>query len=201
MDKVLVTKRAHELYEKVRQYFMYTDIPLEHVSRFHHQVLTTTMATDLIKHYKIDVDIEKVQIACFTHDYAKKLKDDEIREQILLNLDPVILTYPKAIWHAYLAPFLIKRDLGIDDEEIFEAIRVHPTGKPNMNMIEKLLFISDYIETSRTYPTCVIARDLAYKNIDKAVKYKLEKTIEFLKTQNSDIHPLTIQAYEYYKNI
>ena len=95
-----------------------------------------------------------------------------------------------------------KREYGAEDTDILEAIKWHTTGKKNMSVLEKIIFIADYIEPNRTpFEGLEKARELAYKNLDEAMEYILDSTIKYVKERNRLLHPYSEEAYEYYKNL
>mgnify|MGYP003307565747 CR=1 FL=1 len=88
------------------------------------------------------------------------------------------------------------------DEDVLNAIRFHTTGRPNMSLLEKIVFIADYIEPNREkFGGLDEARRLAYLDLDKAMAYILENTIEYVKARGRLLHPLSLEALEYYKNL
>ena len=102
--------------------------------------------------------------------------------------------------HAFLGTEVARREYGVEDEEILSAIKYHTTGKPDMTLMEKIIFISDYIEEGRKkFDTLEESRRLAYEDIDKAMAFILKNTIEYVKERKRTLHPLSVQAYEYYK--
>ena len=104
--------------------------------------------------------------------------------------------------HPFLGAEVAKREYGVEDEDIIGAIRWHTTGKPEMTVLEKIVFIADYIEPNRKpFDGLEKARKLAYEDIDKAMAYILESTIEYVKERNRALHPYSVEALEYYKRI
>ena len=90
---------------------------------------------------------------------------------------------------------------GVKDEEIICAIESHTTGCPAMTMLEKIIYIADYIEPNREkFDGLEEARRLAYLDLDMAMKYILESTIAFVKERGRLLHPLSLEALEYYKH-
>ena len=95
---------------------------------------------------------------------------------------------------------LAKTKYGVEDEEILGAIKYHTTGKADMTMLEKIVFIADYIEENRKkFDSLDEARKIAFEDIDKAMAYVLKHTIEFVKERGRTLHPLSVEAYEFYK--
>ena len=102
--------------------------------------------------------------------------------------------------HAFLGAEVAKRDYGVENEENLNAIKYHTTGKPDMTLLEKIVFIADYIEEGRKkFDTLEESRRLAFENIDKAMAFILKHTIEYVKQRGRTLHPLSVSAYEYYK--
>ena len=104
--------------------------------------------------------------------------------------------------HAKVGAYLAEYEYGVTDEDILNAIRFHTTGKPGMTMLEKIVFIADYIEPNRRMlkglPRC---RALAFENLDMAMYEILKSTLEYLcgQEETEGIDETTRSAYEYYK--
>ena len=106
--------------------------------------------------------------------------------------------------HAKLGACYARRKYGVDDRDIVEAIRWHTTGKPEMNTLEKIIFIADYIEPNRKMlPGMEQIRKASFEDLDLAMYLILKNTIAYLKeTQDEDkIDTNSMQAYEYYKAV
>jgi len=102
--------------------------------------------------------------------------------------------------HPFLGAEVARREYLVEDEEILDAIRFHTTGRAYMTLIEKIIFIADYIEEGRKpFDSLEEARKLAYEDIDKAMGYILYHTIEYVKERNRPLHPLSVEAFEFYK--
>ena len=96
---------------------------------------------------------EKASIAALTHDYAKERPDEEF--QMIIKRDgysPELLEYGNEIWHGLVGADMVQRELGIEDAEILDAIRLHTTGAAEMSLLAKVLYVADYIEPNRTFP-------------------------------------------------
>lgn len=89
---------------------------------------------------------------------------------------------------------LAKREYNVDDEEILDAIRFHTTGRENMNLIEKIVYIADVIEPNRDFPGIEKIRNMAYKDIDRSVLYSMNNTIKFLIDKGWLVHLDTIKG-------
>ena len=75
-----------------------------------------------------------------------------------------------------------------------EAIKHHTTGKADMNLLEKIIYVADYMEPCRNFPGVEKLRELAYTDLDAALKLGLEMTLELLKKQGNDVSPASRDA-------
>lgn len=169
--------------------------------RFNHSLEVAKEAKKLANFY--GVDEEKAFLAGILHDCAKyfpKEKIFEICEQNNFELDEIIKKQID-IAHSFIGYFVAKNDYNIKDKEILNAIKYHTTGKANMSLLEKIIYIADYIEPTRKFFIGIDkARYLAYKNIDEAMLFILENTIKFNQEKGRIIHYLSKEAYNFYKN-
>lgn len=147
---------------------------------YNHCVSTMNEAEKLALTYNIDT--QKAKIAGLLHDCAKSkgVEGDNIRHAITGKEHARIL-------------------YNIDDEEILNAIRYHTTGRENMNMLEKIIFIADKIEPGRNYEGVHELRELAYKNIDEAIIKSLNSTIEYVKKRNLELDIDSVRTLDYLK--
>ena len=99
---------------------------------------------------------------------------------------------PKTL-HALTGSLVADRIFG-ENREVVAAIRSHTTGKANMNTLEKILYVADYMEPNRDFPGVEKLRALAYEDLDKALKLGLEMTLELLKQQGREISPESAEA-------
>lgn len=166
--------------------------------RYRHTLGVAREAVQLAGRYGADAD--KAYTAGLLHDCAKCLTDEEkleLCDKYSLELDDILKSQPD-LTHSFLGAEIAKREYGITDSGILDAIAYHTTGRPNMSLLEKIVFIADYIEPNREYFEGLDkVRELAYKNIDKAVMCSLENTINYNKSKKRLIHPLGIAALEY----
>ena len=91
-------------------------------------------------------------------------------------MDPVLYEQP-ALTHSFLGAKMAERDFGITDDDILNAIKYHTTGRAGMSLLEKIVYIADCIEPNREYYSGLKEiRELAYVDIDKAMKFALKNT-------------------------
>ena len=107
--------------------------------------------------------------------------------------------YPKTL-HALTGSLVAERIFG-ENKAVVAAIESHTTGKAAMNMLEKIIYVADYMEPNRDFPGVERLRYLAETNMDAALKLGLEMTLEHLKNQGAEVSPESRQALEYlYQN-
>ena len=170
--------------------------------RYYHSLEVANIALKLNEHLNLKLDETIVYLASILHDCAKlyskdKLWDILVEFKDILNLES-IKNYP-SIWHSFAGKKVAKDYYNINDENILSAIFYHTTGKPNMTTLEKLIFVSDYIEESRTGDYVLVARKACFKNLNYGVYIVLKQMIEYLNSNNYDICSLTLDAFNYYK--
>ncbi len=168
--------------------------------RFRHTQGVAEEAVRLAERY--GADMEKAYYAGLLHDCAKCYTDEEklsMCEEYNVPLDDVLMKQPD-LAHSFLGAALARAEYGVDDEDIINAICYHTTGRANMSLLEKIIYIADYIEPNREFfPGLEEIRQLAYTDIDRAVEYSLRNTIDYNTNKKRIIHPLSITALEYYR--
>ena len=169
--------------------------------RFLHTLRVRDTAIELAKIH--GVDQEKAEMAGFLHDCAKIRDHEELikaAKKSGLLLTKEMQKAPQII-HSYLGA-LYARDLyGIEDEDILNAITYHTTGRANMSDLEKIIFLADYIEPMRNFDGVEKARQLAKKDLDEAMYFALNNTLNFLVKHDTYIVPTTVTARNYYKEL
>lgn len=148
-------------------------------------------------------DMEKAQLAGLLHDCAKCIPNEKKLKICTKNNIPVtqIEKENPFLLHAKVGAFLAKELYEVDDVEILHAISVHTTGAPGMNMLDKIVFIADYIEPKRDKAANLKEiRKAAFENLDEALKMILCDTIHYLTGNKNDknIDPMTLETYQYY---
>lgn len=143
---------------------------------------------------------EKAEIAGLAHDVAKNLKVDTMKE--IMEKNNIILSEVEQnnanLWHSIIADIVAKDKLGIEDEEILDAVRWHTTGKEDMSTLTKIIYIADMIEPSRKFEGVEDIRKLTFEDLDRGVYYGLTCSIEFLLTRNLLIDENTMKARNYF---
>ncbi len=169
--------------------------------RYTHTIGVIEMALTLNKMHHLNLDEDKIILAAGLHDIAKLVSKEEMLD-VLNKYYPEdvkeLMEFP-SVWHGWVGCIFAKEKYNISDIEVLNAIKYHTTGKVEMNNLEKLIFVSDYIEkNTRIYDDMIITRKLAYHNLDDAVRKTLLDTIEYLQKENKPIYSKTLQTYQYY---
>ena len=169
--------------------------------RFIHSIGVADMTVELINIFHLSIDLEKAKICAILHDYAKYCSLEEFQEiKEEYNLDIEVSNEYKKVLHALLGGYIVKKELGIDDEEILKAIETHSTGNNNMSPLQEIIYIADCVEEGRTSDYFTEVRKIAKKNYKKAIAIFLRDTIERVsKDPSKSLHPYTLNAFKDYK--
>ena len=151
--------------------------------RYEHSVNVADEAVTLAELYGGDVD--KAYTAGILHDVTKELPNDKQLQ---------IIQAPK-LWHAISGSVYIQTELGITDLDIINAIRYHTTGRANMSLLEKIIYIADYTAKGRDYNGVEVMRELSRKSLEDAMIFSYQFTINKLSSLESAIHPDEIYGY------
>ncbi len=99
------------------------------------------------------------------------------------------------LYHSICGSVFVKKEFGIENQDIINAVRYHTTGRKNMSLLEKIIFIADFISDERDYNGVEIMREKAVKSLDEAIVEGLSFTIKDLIDQGRIVHPDTLDAY------
>ena len=147
-------------------------------------------------------DLLTAQVAGLLHDCAKCMTHEErllLCEKYEVEVTPSELEN-KALLHAKAGAILAKTVYDVEDIEILHAIAVHTTGEQDMSMLDKIIYIADYIEPGRDKaPNLEYVRKLAYQDLDACMAKILDDTLEYLQNRGGLIDPTTAKAQEYYQ--
>ena len=167
--------------------------------RYKHTIGVTYTAAAMAMRYEYDID--KAMLAGYLHDCAKCYEDD-VNIKLITNAGMEVNRYEYAnpqLLHAKAGMVLAQYKYNIEDDDILHAILVHTTGCENMNLLDKIIFIADFIEPGRyVQPHLTELRHLAFTDIDQCLLHILQDTIEYLDESDKIIDPTTRQTYDYY---
>lgn len=141
-------------------------------------------------------DEKQIELAGAFHDYAKYRDKEEMKQCILdHNLPGNMLDYHSELWHGPVGAVLVKKEHGIEDEQILSAIEWHTTGHAGMTRLEKIIFLADYIEPGRSFPGVEEVRKAAELDLDEACFLASRNTISYLVSKQMLVYPETVHAY------
>lgn len=148
------------------------------------------------------VPLEKAQLAGLLHDCAKCVpskKKIKLCKEYNIPVSEFEQTHPFLL-HGKIGAWIAKEKYAVKDTEVLGAIAWHTTGKPDMSILEKIIYIADYIEPGRDKaPRLSEIRKLAFQNLDVCMYEILKDSLEYLSVHPEDIDPATERAYEYYR--
>ena len=146
---------------------------------------------------KYGADVQKAEIAALLHDIARNLSQEEMNRYVReLHLGDRYLDN-KNLAHSKVGVAIIKRDFGIEDQDILDAVAYHTTGRDGMTLMDKIIFLADAMEPGRKYPGVERLRELTEENLDKACAYSLRRTVDYVKSKGVYLDPYTSKALEY----
>mgnify|MGYP000010724294 CR=1 FL=1 len=151
-----------------------------------------------------DYDLEDAQAAGLLHDSAKCIPNKK-KLKLCSQHDIPVSDFEKDhpfLLHAKLGAYVASSKYDIKDEEILTAITYHTTGRPGMSLLEKIVYISDYIEPMRDKaPNLAKVRKIAFEDLDECMYEILKDTLEYLEENPKEIDSTTRDAYVYYKEL
>ena len=168
-------------------------------SRYRHTLGVMHTACCLAMRY--GADLEQARLAGLLHDCAKCISNKKKIELCQKKHIPVTdfeIEHP-VLLHAKLGKYLAETDYGVNDPAVLSAIEWHTTGKPDMTLLEKIIFTADYIEPGRDKaPRLHEIRNLAFTDLDACIRLILEDTISYLSRNPKAMDPMTMDAYSFY---
>ena len=168
--------------------------------RYEHSLSVSFTCMALAMRYGYDLD--KAELAGLLHDCAKCYDNNSIIAACRnsgMELTEGELQAPSII-HSRLGARMAEQKFGVNDPEILSSIACHTTGKPDMSLLDKILYIADYIEPRRYKIKDLPAiRRLAFEDLDEALFQIMEGTLRYLKESGTYADIMTQNAYHYYK--
>jgi len=161
--------------------------------RIPHVLGTEQEAIRLAQRY--GADVEKARRAALLHDCTKKLEMEEqlaLCEKYGMELDELEQVALKLL-HSKTGAAIARDVFGVDDE-IYSAIYYHTTGRANMTLLEKIIYLADYIEPTRDFPDVDVLRKACYEDLDRGLLLGLEMSIEEMQRMGNPVHHATVEA-------
>ena len=151
-----------------------------------------------------NADINQARLAGLLHDCAKCIPNSKKLKICQKENIPVSAAEEASpdLLHAKLGVYISKEKYGVTDREVRQAIRYHTTGRPEMTLLEKIIYIADYIEPGRDKaPNLPTVRRLALQDLDETMYVILKDTLEYLEHGSGTIDATTRQACRYYQEL
>ena len=145
-------------------------------------------------------DVTEARVAALLHDCTKKLNMEEqlaLCEQYGVQLDALEQKALKLL-HAKTGAEIARDVFGVNDA-VYEAIKWHTTGKADMTLLEKVIYLADYIEPTRDFPGVEELRKTVYEDLDAGLAMGLEMTIEEMEEMGNPVHEKTLEALRFLK--
>ena len=164
--------------------------------RYGHTLRVADTAADLARVHGLDED--RARLSALIHDAARETGPEEflrLAEEWDLPVGEQERQSPKLL-HGPVAAELARRELGVEDEEVLEAVRAHTTGKPGMGPLALVLYVADKIEPARDYPSVERLRRLAREDLQAAAAESLRRAIAHNEERGKDVHPSSREALE-----
>lgn len=149
-------------------------------------------------------DLTKAQVAGLLHDCAKCIPTHK-KLKICKKNNIKLSKYEEeneALLHAKVGVYIARKKYDVRDPEILSAIRFHTTGKPDMTMLEKIVYIADYIEPGRfKAKNLPEVREMAFRDLDETMYIILRDTLNYLNGTDDSLDPMTAKACEFYMEL
>ena len=110
-----------------------------------------------------------------------------------------VLTEYVSVFHAFAGAITAKEKYPELSEEILDSVCFHTTGRPDMTLLEKIIYAADYAEPGREpFPGLELIREQVFQNLDEGIRLMLQQTVDYVKMKKKKIHPLTLTTLEYF---
>lgn len=164
--------------------------------RFYHSICVMEMCEKLAKFY--NVNINEAKLVGIAHDIAKEIPSDEKIKYAKENNIPIddVEACSPSLLHAKIGADICKKQFNFSDK-LCNAIALHTTGGENMDILSKILFVSDAISMDRLWTDVELVRNLCLEDLNASVLYILNLTITNCLEKNKIIHINTIEARNY----
>ena len=153
---------------------------------------------------KYGENLETAELSGLLHDCAKELPEKKLIQICRDHGERISkMEYQTPfLLHGKAGACLARDKFGIDDANILNAIRYHTTGRPGMTLVEKIVFVADYIEPNRKKADNLTElRRMAFENLDETVVRILEQTLDYVIRTGKEIDRHTVITRDYYKKL
>ena len=164
--------------------------------RYYHSLSVAHLAYEIALSNKID-NPERAYIAALLHDSAKCIDKEELKTLMETNFKE-FMDIPAWSYHQFVGSIVAKREFGIQDEEILEAIMFHATGKKDMSVLGKIVYAADKIDPSRGYDSTEYVK-ACLKDYEKGFRIVLQANKDYLIEKGKDYtNRLTMECFDEY---
>ncbi|GFN22566.1 MAG: bis(5'-nucleosyl)-tetraphosphatase (symmetrical) YqeK [Thermoanaerobacteraceae bacterium] len=148
---------------------------------------------------KYGASVEKARLAGLLHDYARDLTPQELvaRAERAGLISHTVERKVPVLLHGPVGALLLREEVGIEDEEILQAVSRHTIGAPNMSLLDKIVYLADALEPGRQYSGVDDLRRAAEGDLDCALLKTMESGIVYVLRRGQLLHPVTIEARNY----
>ena len=182
----------NKIEDRVRKY------QSEHLSTRRLKHIEGVIDTAVLLADRYGADRNKAALAALCHDMFKERDlDDLVREYGLSDK----YLGSNNLAHGKIAAEYMKRELGITDDDILNAVSYHTTGRAGMSLLEKIIFMADTIEPQRDYPGVEEVRELTFKDLDAACALSCERTLEIVEKKGFPVDSDTKEAKGYFDKL
>jgi predicted HD superfamily hydrolase involved in NAD metabolism len=162
--------------------------------RYIHSLGVKEVSIKLALRYRYNIN--KTVLAALLHDCARDLPEEVLLKKagefgILIG---DVERRQLQLLHGPVGAGIALHDFKICDKDILRAICFHTTGNSSMTLLDKIIYIADYIEPNRVFPGVDVLRKQAFADLDKALLLALNNTINYVISNNQLIHPLSVIA-------
>jgi len=162
-----------------------------------HLLGTRDFALEINRNQSLGIDEEKVVLASLCHDLARHVAPDEIAAALSqrgIDCDSPGFTSP-ILLHGFLSAELAKEKIGVRDEEVLDAVRWHATGRADMGLLERLLYVADKIEDNRDWPGVDDLRRLVEEDFHSAFPRVVASVISYVVAELWPLDYNSVAAY------
>lgn len=163
--------------------------------RLAHSEAVATTAVELAQRY--GADAERARLAGLVHDAARCFEAGQLLKMAAdfgIVVSSLEKCAPVALLHGPVAAAWLPGETGLDDATVLHAIAVHTTGCPGMSLLDRIIYLADYIEPGRPYTGAVRARAAAWSSLRDALRIAFDESLSYLMARGEPIHPLTVEA-------
>lgn len=165
-------------------------------SRYEHSLRVCDVAIKIGEQFSLPQ--KDIELAAIFHDYAKCFKPEILKAYILkYKLPQSLLDYHHELWHGPVASIIIAEKFNIHNPQIQSAIYYHTTGRANMSALDYVIYVADYIEPKRNFPTVEMVREIASHDVVLAFHVAIKNSIKYLMEKDQVIHPDSFSAYNH----